>query len=77
MTDEAFRKKGNRGPSKIGSVQADKELQELKELCDGALNGVYGAEGEAIAERVLDSGRSLYTEREVKRQLIAAGLVRR
>jgi hypothetical protein len=67
---------GSRGESKIGMSQALKEAQELKEICDGALNGVYGPEGEAIAEKHLDQGRAYYAQQAVKKALIEAGLLR-
>jgi hypothetical protein len=64
-------------------IEADKrraEAQLLKEICDGADNGVYGKEGQAVAERFpadADGKRSYYMQVGLKEALAKAGLLKR
>jgi hypothetical protein len=64
-------------------IEADKrraEAQLLKEICDGADNGVYGKDGQAVAERFPageDGKRDYYMQLGLKEALAKAGLLKR
>lgn len=63
-------------------IEADKrraEAQLLKEICDGADNGVYGKDGQAVAERFpsVDGRRDYYMQVGLKEALAKAGLLKR
>lgn len=63
-------------------IAADKrkaELQLLKEICDGADNGVYKKEGKEIAERFVgaDGTRDYYMQLGLRDALRKAGLLGR
>jgi hypothetical protein len=63
-------------------LEADKrraEQQLLKEICDGADNGVYGKEGQAVAARFVgeDGKRDYYMMRGLQDALAKAGLLKR
>ncbi len=53
------------------------EAQVLKEICDAAENGVYGNEGQRIAERCLANGRGHSQQVSLRSALFAAGLLDR
>lgn len=55
------------------------EAQLLKEICDGADNGVYGKEGQAIAARFAGDGseRSHYMRVGLRDALHKSGLLRK
>jgi hypothetical protein len=63
-------------------IEADKrraEAQLLKEICDGADNGVYGKEGQAVAARFVseDGTRGYYLQVGLREALAKAGLLKR
>lgn len=64
-------------------LSADKrrnEAQELKLICDGADNRVYGKEGQEIAKRFagdVDGVRSYYMQIGLRDALLKAGLLKR
>jgi hypothetical protein len=63
-------------------IEADKrraEGQLLKEICDGADNGVYGKEGQAVAARFVseDGTRGYYLQVGLREALAKAGLLKR
>lgn len=56
------------------------EAQLLKEICDGADNKVYGAEGQKIAARfpaAEDGKRDFYMQLGLRDALLKAGLLKR
>jgi hypothetical protein len=64
-------------------IEADKrraEAQLVKEICDGADNGVYGKDGQAVAERFPageDGKRDFYMMLGLRDALAKAGLLRK